>query len=319
MNLSLTTACNRRCAYCFQKGWYLTKDPIELPLEDVKEIVRRFMSKRREVSLLGGEPLLYSRIVDVLQFLKDSDVYPVIITNASTSNFQDVFERFIDDTAMGFMLNSDYPKVQHDVFVKNFEYLARHRDGICLSTTLLDTRPEQSKALDRCIELRERWWAIKGTYRGLNFRISPYSPNHTGSFDVHNFDDDLFYFLGNLRSTGEIGVSFDCYPTGCEISLKVQDYLQSRGIRFPSFPCDSQSCPLDFLVDGSVIYCSSSPHIKVASWRPYQTTKDLLAELAKVRAEYLKTQVGCSTTCQFYGHCQHPCVSKIKFYKNRVF
>lgn len=316
MNLSLTTACNRRCAYCFQKGWYLTKEPQELPLDDAKEIVRRF--SRGHVSLLGGEPLLYSRLSDLLSFLKETNVRVTLITNASTDNFS-LLEPFVGNPITGWLLNTDYPKVQREVFLRNFRWLVSHpsRQNVCLSTTLLDSRESQTEALKRCLELREMFKSIRGGYRGLSFRISPYSPNPKGTFSVHNFDDDLFFFLGNLRCSGEIGINFDCVPNGCEISTDMQDYLKSRGIRFPDFACGSRSCPVDFLVDGSVIYCSSSPHIRVESWRDYQSLSEIVRELGDQRDAFMKETTGCSKDCRFYARCFKPCVSKVRFYSNR--
>ena len=315
MNLSLTTACNRRCAYCFQKGWYLTKEAIEMPLDDAKEIVRRFA--KDGVSLLGGEPLLYSRLPELLEFLKTEGKSVMLITNASTDNFKEI-EPFIGSPITGFLLNSDYPKVQRAIFLENFRWLASRLNSVCLSTTLLDNRDEQMVALNRCIELREIWKEIKRSYQGLAFRISPYSPNPTGTFEVHNFDADLFFFLGNLRVTADVRIHFDCMPNGCEISLNIQRYMMSRGIEFPIFCFFYSSCPLDFLVDGSVIYCSSSPQINVESWREFNTQKELIAALGAKRVEYLKSQIGCSPACPDYERCYRPCVSKIKFYPNKV-
>ena len=74
VNLSITNACNRRCAYCFQKDWYLSKKTNaftdesvrEMPLEEFEKLCTWVGKRNKTLKLLGGEPLLYSKLPELL-------------------------------------------------------------------------------------------------------------------------------------------------------------------------------------------------------------------------------------------------------------
>ena len=70
MNLCLTNVCNRRCEYCFQKEWFLanSKSEIkEMSLENVEKIFTWLKDDKDTLKILGGEPLLYSKLDDFFE------------------------------------------------------------------------------------------------------------------------------------------------------------------------------------------------------------------------------------------------------------
>lgn len=62
MNISITNLCNRRCEYCFQRGWYLSNKAYhdrsvnEMNINVFKDIIR-WVGSQSNISIMGGEPL----------------------------------------------------------------------------------------------------------------------------------------------------------------------------------------------------------------------------------------------------------------------
>jgi hypothetical protein len=77
--LEITDICNIHCEGCYRQ--HLTGHK---PLEQVKEEVLFFKKWRNpdNVSIAGGEPLIYPQIVDLVAFIAQNDIKPVILTNA---------------------------------------------------------------------------------------------------------------------------------------------------------------------------------------------------------------------------------------------
>jgi len=84
-NIMVTEKCNLRCPYCFAEE-FVNHKPKEMSLEDFREALDFVLSDPvdQQVGIIGGEPLLYSHIDEVMRIaLKDTRTYPVMIyTNA---------------------------------------------------------------------------------------------------------------------------------------------------------------------------------------------------------------------------------------------
>ena len=76
--LEVTDICNLKCEGCYRQ--YLTGHK---SLEEVKEEIRFFKRWRNpdNVSIAGGEPLIYPHIVDTVAFIAENGMKPVILTN----------------------------------------------------------------------------------------------------------------------------------------------------------------------------------------------------------------------------------------------
>ncbi|MCL5998521.1 MAG: radical SAM protein [Chloroflexi bacterium] len=77
--LEITDVCNLYCEGCYRQRITGHK-----PLEQVKEELRFFKQWRNpdNVSIAGGEPLIYPHIVDVVAYIKELKMKPIILTNA---------------------------------------------------------------------------------------------------------------------------------------------------------------------------------------------------------------------------------------------
>jgi hypothetical protein len=77
--LEVTDICNLHCEGCYRQTLTGHKS-----LEEIKEEIRFFKKWRNpdNVSIAGGEPLLHPDIVDVVAFIAENGIKPVVLTNA---------------------------------------------------------------------------------------------------------------------------------------------------------------------------------------------------------------------------------------------
>ncbi len=90
ITLFLTQKCNLRCKMCGQWGESgVTKNKSacdvkeELSFEKMKDFVDQISSFSPSITLFGGEPLLYSRCIDLIKYIKSKRMHVLMITNAA--------------------------------------------------------------------------------------------------------------------------------------------------------------------------------------------------------------------------------------------
>jgi pyruvate-formate lyase-activating enzyme len=79
--LEVTDVCNLRCEGCYRQRLEGHK-----PLETVKEEILFFKRWRNpdNVSIAGGEPLVHPEICDIVAFIAENGIKPIVLTNALT-------------------------------------------------------------------------------------------------------------------------------------------------------------------------------------------------------------------------------------------
>lgn len=295
MNISITNACNRRCAYCFQKDWYLSKKANRITDESVLEMSINDFSKLCDwapqipvFKLLGGEPLLHSKITEFYEVAKEMNKKLTIISNISADAH--IFDRSVpyymasDTNITGFLINTDYPTSQEKIFKRNLRILCETKLGMSFSTTLLPGRCEIEKARDRIQELAEIYREVRGSIDGFRIRLAPFCPNPTdmSDFRLYDFTDDIMYFVNSLHETGILHYGFDCPVNLCELRSDFVDACRNTSIRVRTQHCNPETgMPFDILVDNSVIWCSSANFIRLSDWRDYPDYTSARYELAE--------------------------------------
>jgi MoaA/NifB/PqqE/SkfB family radical SAM enzyme len=90
VSLLLTYRCNLRCKMCGQWGEsgsasYYTPQMLkrELGIDDVKKLISEIRRFSPTITLFGGEPLLHSDIVGIIEGIRDSGLRTNIITNGT--------------------------------------------------------------------------------------------------------------------------------------------------------------------------------------------------------------------------------------------
>jgi len=82
VDLFITNKCNLRCVHCFSDSKAV--DSTELPIEEIRSILDQLERLGvLELRINGGEPLLHSRIREVLSFLREKRIRKVILTNGT--------------------------------------------------------------------------------------------------------------------------------------------------------------------------------------------------------------------------------------------
>lgn len=90
ITLFLTHRCNLRCKMCGQWGESgvtkkMSSQTIceELTLNELKSLIDDIRSFRPNITLFGGEPLLYPDCMDLLRYIKKSNMHSLMISNGS--------------------------------------------------------------------------------------------------------------------------------------------------------------------------------------------------------------------------------------------
>lgn len=88
ISLFLTYRCNLRCAMCGQWGIEgssrkLTPEALkeELVLDELKSVIDDVKSYRPNITLFGGEPMLYDEWIELVRYIKEAGLRCNIITN----------------------------------------------------------------------------------------------------------------------------------------------------------------------------------------------------------------------------------------------
>lgn len=330
MNISITNACNRRCAYCFQKDWYLSKKAnqftddsvLEMPLEAFEKLCV-WSGERKAFNLMGGEPLLYSRLPEMLDIAKSHKKEINFLSNISADEplFDRIYGRLTDSetSVRSFLVNSDYPASQERILKRNFSLLCKTKLHLAIGTTLLPGGDERNKSRKRIAELAEIYREQRGTIEGLSVRLAPFCPNPSGSitFMVYNFTQDVVSFINSLFPTGIQQYGFDCPVNLCELDSDFVDACRECGIRLKTRQCGPETgMPFDILVDYSVIWCSSANFIKLNDWRDYSSFEEAKYELSRLYYDWWRTHSETSQckACDKHnpGYCSGFCIAKTK-------
>jgi MoaA/NifB/PqqE/SkfB family radical SAM enzyme len=84
IDLYVNYVCGLRCNHCFIGE--LLNTNIEMPFELAKSIIDKSkFASIRSVTILGGEPTLYSKILELIKFIVDSQIEVRIVTNGQKS------------------------------------------------------------------------------------------------------------------------------------------------------------------------------------------------------------------------------------------
>lgn len=328
MNISITNVCNRRCEYCFQKGWYLSKKAspigddtaIEMPLNEFESLCA-WSPTVKVIKLMGGEPLMHSHLPDFMAIAARYDKRVVFISNISIDEraFADLCDAFEQSgsTVRSFLVNTDYPNSQESTFKTNLRRLCRSQLGLSFSTTLLPDEANTRKAIERLSELSEIYKQNRGSLNGFCVRLSPYAPNpfKPQNFQIHDFTENIISLMTALRNKGVMEFGFDCKVNHCELWTEFIDACRNDGIRILTERCCPEiGMPFDVLVDHSVIWCSSANFLRLNDWRKYPDFEAARRELSNQYYEWWRKH-GESEKCRTCakhtpGYCSGMCIAK---------
>lgn len=119
MYIELTSACNLRCRYCYNKSGEKT-DYLEYKqiIEFLNNVVPYWANEKREVFLSGGEPLLYDRYIDVILAAQKLGYDVYLVTNGCSLTYDVMQKIFPHIKGVQISLDGCSPET-HDYFRGN--------------------------------------------------------------------------------------------------------------------------------------------------------------------------------------------------------
>lgn len=94
--LVLNRACNYRCNFCYVKGTGYTND-VFINIEDAKKIVDLCKeANMKYIVLIGGEPTLYEKLFELIEYIKSVGLTPTIVTNGFKLSEYNYCRKLID-------------------------------------------------------------------------------------------------------------------------------------------------------------------------------------------------------------------------------
>ncbi len=103
--LEITDKCNIYCRGCYRRNITGHK-----PLEQIKEELRFFKEWRNcdNISIAGGEPLIHPDIMDIVAYIRELDMKPLILTNGvKLTDNKPMVQELKKAGALGFTLHID--------------------------------------------------------------------------------------------------------------------------------------------------------------------------------------------------------------------
>ena len=97
----VTSKCNQNCIYCYNV-WKYRKYPVgQIDLNSWKKIVLKLKeeTKVENISISGGEPLLYSEVFELVNFIKKQKINVNFLTNGSLIN-EYVAKKLVNDVSL---------------------------------------------------------------------------------------------------------------------------------------------------------------------------------------------------------------------------
>ena len=117
-------ACNLRCPYCFA-GEFVNKDTKEMTLDDFRTALEFVLSEEdeRQVSIIGGEPLLYTYINEVLRIAINDPRTEIVMIFTNAVELDRLDPEILDSYKFRMLVNCNSPE---DMGEKAFEKMCEN-------------------------------------------------------------------------------------------------------------------------------------------------------------------------------------------------
>ena len=123
-NIMVNEACNLRCPYCFAEE-FVNKAPKEMTLDDFKTALDFVLSDQseRQVGIIGGEPLLYSHINDVMRIAIDDPRTEIVMIYTNAVELERLAQDVLESSKFRMLVNCNSPE---DMGGKAFEQMRQN-------------------------------------------------------------------------------------------------------------------------------------------------------------------------------------------------
>jgi len=134
ITLFLTYRCNLSCKMCGQWGDYgITKREKLNPKEELdfntyKNLINNISFFKPNITLFGGEPLLYPQCIDLIRYIKSKKMHCVLITNGFL--LEDFAKKLVESNLDELNISIDGPRDLHDSIRGHYGLFDRITSGI---------------------------------------------------------------------------------------------------------------------------------------------------------------------------------------------
>lgn len=179
--IEITQNCNLICRHCYEGSSRTDKKP-EMNFDDFKNIVDQLVRKGvKSIQLVGGEPLMHSKIEQMIDYVDGKFSYVEVYTNGTMLN-----DRLLDIMkSKGITLAMSYYSEEEEIH----DYVTRTPGSLKL------TQKNINKALEREIPIRlasvEMKDVPKFELKTLNVPFRSDLPRLTGRADISLYTEDM--------------------------------------------------------------------------------------------------------------------------------
>ncbi|MBN1542628.1 radical SAM protein [candidate division KSB1 bacterium] len=244
-NISITSRCNRDCAYCFARSISVETEDMSYQLYvQALEFMKR--SKIRQIRLLGGEPTLHPHFTRFVKTALRQDLSLLIFTNGLIKPSLVDFLNTIPIERIFLLVNMQEPQKGEDaVYRKQLAVLKklgpRAQPGFNLHN--------HTHRLDFLLDLIDRYHLRRAVRLGLAHPAPGGSQQHLRPKDYVRIGDQVIAFARKAHER-QIDIDLDCGFVPCMFpadNLPPSLHLDEIGNRCNPIP--------DILPDGTVIPC----------------------------------------------------------------
>jgi len=316
-NILITNYCNQNCSFCFARAEMNTKTiDREMELINFKRILIKMKSLRIDtVKLLGGEPMLHSRLDQILALSLAHFPYVQIFSNGI----------FSDDKAM--LVSKYFPRIKFtfNVTTPGFQLNQKIRQRVIRHITdfALKTEVTLSLTIDITtdIDFVVKTITKKVLRSAKHIRIGFSNPT-AGKKNYYSFNQfpmmgkQLYKFIKTVRDAKtHAQLHLNCGFTRCMFTDEEYNYLTKQGLQFLGWGCFGKGSSMDIATNMSAFHCFPLSTKHRLSLTAHSLVK-IDQTLMKKRYDYWgKINQKVCQKCPFYGHvpskCPGPCIAFI--------
>ena len=305
-NLSITTLCNKKCAYCFAgDSRFQTIDRVNTMSMEIFNSALDYL-KRSEIPqlrILGGEPTLHPRFLEMADTGIKRGFHILLFSNGLMSNRILDYLVTLANEQVTVLLNTIHPlENEPDGMLKQQNTMAVLGNRVKLGVNIF-SREQQ---LDYLIDAILKYGLLKEIRLGLAHPLLSKNNTYLHPKFYKDIGLKIFDLLEKAAKSG-IKVGFDCGFVPCMFPENSYDKLGDP----LSFMGKSCNPILDLLPDGNFISCYPLNNRKKVEINSHITSKQLVEIFNHNLASF--SDFGIFPHCRdcelFGNHCSGGCIS----------
>lgn len=149
-NISIISACNNKCKYCFQQDNYHNLGQM-LSYDEILDILD-WISDRTKLGIMGGEATLHPDIVKILETAVHMEFENTVIFTNLLCSKQLLFEIVKYAPEINWLINTTTRNELLDKFEENVEYLSKiNNKKLTFGITLINDPEYDKRNIDKII------------------------------------------------------------------------------------------------------------------------------------------------------------------------